>query len=51
LLDEASLQSQSEVRYLVNLSAGGRTARVTLEATSVRNPFGRNELRDFRCGG
>ncbi|HTV80433.1 MAG TPA: type VI secretion system membrane subunit TssM [Steroidobacteraceae bacterium] len=50
LLDEASVQPQSDVRYLVTVTASGRTARVTLEATSVRNPFGRAELRGFRCG-
>jgi type VI secretion system protein ImpL len=50
LLDDASIQPQSDVRYLVTLSAGGRTARLTLEAASVRNPFARNELRSFRCG-
>jgi hypothetical protein len=33
------------------LSAGGHIARLTLEATSVRNPFARNELRSFRCSG
>jgi type VI secretion system protein ImpL len=50
LLDDASVQPQSDVRYLVTLQTGGRTARLTLEATSVRNPFGRNDLRSFRCG-
>jgi type VI secretion system protein ImpL len=50
LLDDASIQTQSDVRYLVTLTAGTRTARITLEATSVRNPFARNELRSFRCG-
>jgi type VI secretion system protein ImpL len=50
LLDDASIQPQSDVRYLVTLTAGSRTARVTLDATSVRNPFARNELRSFRCG-
>jgi type VI secretion system protein ImpL len=50
LLDDASIQPQSDVRYLVTLTAGVRSARVTLEATSVRNPFARNELRSFRCG-
>ena len=49
LLDEATLQPQSELKYLVTLSAGGHTARVTLEASSVRNPFARNELRGFNC--
>ena len=51
MLDEASVQPQSDVRYAVTLSAGGRTARVLLEASSVRNPFGHNELRTFRCSG
>jgi type VI secretion system protein ImpL len=51
LLDDATVQPQSELKYLVTLTAGGHTARVTLEATSVRNPFARNELRGFRCGG
>jgi type VI secretion system protein ImpL len=51
LLDDASVQPQSDVRYLVTLSAGGHLARLTLDATSVRNPFARNELRSFRCGG
>jgi type VI secretion system protein ImpL len=51
MLDEASVQAQSDVRYAVGLSAGGRSARVMLEASSVRNPFGRNELRGFRCSG
>jgi type VI secretion system protein ImpL len=50
LFDDASFQPQSEVRYLVTLRAGDRTARVLLEATSVRNPFASNELRQFRCG-
>jgi len=51
LLDDATIQPQSDVRYLLTLSAGGRTARLILEAASVRNPFARNELRSFRCGG
>jgi type VI secretion system protein ImpL len=51
LLDDATLQPQSELKYLVTLTAGGHTGRVTLEATSVRNPFAHNELHGFRCGG
>ena len=51
LLDDASIQPQSDVRYLLTLTAAGRTARLTLEAGSARNPFGRNELRSFRCTG
>ena len=51
LLDEASVTPQSDVRYLVAVSAGGHSARLLLEAGSVRNPFSRNELRAFRCSG
>jgi type VI secretion system protein ImpL len=51
LLDDAGLQPQSETRYAVTLGAGARSARVMLDASSVRNPFGRNELRGFRCSG
>jgi len=49
LLDDASVQPQTDVRYVVTLTAGGRLARLILEAASVRNPFSRNELRGFRC--
>jgi type VI secretion system protein ImpL len=51
LLDEATVTAQSDVRYSVGLHIDGRAAGLTLEATSVRNPFARNELRGFRCGG
>jgi type VI secretion system protein ImpL len=51
LFDDATLQPQSEVRFIVTLRAGSRSARLVLEASSVRNPFASNELRDFRCGG
>jgi type VI secretion system protein ImpL len=51
LLEDASVQPQSDVRYAVTVSAGARSARVMLEASSVRNPFGHNELRGFRCSG
>jgi len=51
LLDDASIQPQSDVRYLLTLTVAGRTARLTLEAASARNPFARNELRSFRCTG
>lgn len=53
LLDNAGVQPQpqSDVRYHVTFTAGSHNAGVTLEATSVRNPFARSDLRDFRCGG
>jgi len=48
-LDQAKVQAQSETRFLVTFSQGGHTARVIIDATSVRNPFARNELQSFRC--
>lgn len=53
LLDNGTVQpqAQSDVRYQVTFTAGAHNAGVTLEAASVRNPFARNELRDFHCGG
>jgi type VI secretion system protein ImpL len=49
LLDSGRLVPESDVRYTLNLQAGAYEARVRLEATSIRNPFVRNALRDFRC--
>jgi type VI secretion system protein ImpL len=52
LLDNGTIQpqAQSDVRYLVTFTGGTHNAAFTLEATSVRNPFMRNDLRNFRCG-
>lgn len=52
MLADANIQKQSDIRYLVTLSdpTGTYKARLILEASSVRNPFGRDELRGFRCG-
>jgi type VI secretion system protein ImpL len=49
-LDQAKIQPQSETRFLATFSQAGHTARVLIEATSVRNPFSQNELQSFRCG-
>ena len=49
-LDQAKVQQQSETRFLVTFAQGGHSARVMIEAASVRNPFARNELQSFRCG-
>lgn len=48
-LDQARIQPQSDTRFLVTFTQGGHSARVLIEATSVRNPFARNELESFRC--
>jgi type VI secretion system protein ImpL len=49
LLDAGRLVPESDVRYTLNLQAGAHEARVRLEATSIRNPFLRSDLREFRC--
>ena len=51
LLDGASVQAESDVRYRATFRAGASEARVIIEATSIRNPFGKPNLRQFRCTG
>ena len=49
LLDQARIEHDSETRFRITFSAAGKSMRVALEAASIRNPFGRNEVRGFRC--
>jgi type VI secretion system protein ImpL len=49
LLEQASVQVQSDTTFLVTFDLNGRTARLLLEAASSRNPFGRNVLQGFAC--
>jgi type VI secretion system protein ImpL len=49
LLERTQIQPQSDVRYMLNFSAGGKNARVQLEAASIRNPFAHPELLRFHC--
>ncbi len=48
-LEQAKIQPQSDTRFLVTFTQGGHSARLVLEATSVRNPFARNPLQSFHC--
>ena len=48
-LDQAKIEPRSDTRFLVTFTQGGHASRLVLEATSVRNPFARNELQSFRC--
>jgi len=50
LLGRSQLQPQSDVRYQISFSAGGKSARIILDAASIRNPFARVDLLKFRCG-
>jgi type VI secretion system protein ImpL len=49
LLDASQAQRQSDVRYLITFERDGHSARVPIEAASVRNPFGKQTLQQFRC--
>jgi type VI secretion system protein ImpL len=51
LLDQAKVQRQDDKHFSVTVSKGGYNARFMIEANSVFNPFARNELQSFRCGG
>jgi type VI secretion system protein ImpL len=50
LLDGAAVQRDSDTVFTVTFDQGGRQARVRIEASSVRNPFGQQQLlQQFRC--
>jgi len=48
-LDAASLQRRTETRYGASFGFGTVRANVDIDAASLRNPFGDNSVRRFRC--
>ncbi len=48
-MDAVRVERVSEVRFSLTTAAGGHQARVMLEAPSIRNPYGRRDLEQFRC--
>ena len=50
LLDAGQLQAASDVAFTLSLQNGGHQAKVSIEATSIRNPLLKSDLRQFRCG-
>jgi type VI secretion system protein ImpL len=50
-LQAASLQKQSDLRFVASFNFGGHVAKVTLQANNLKNPFLSNALSSFRCGG
>jgi type VI secretion system protein ImpL len=50
LVDDADVQQETDVRYLLTWKAGGHEASVRLDALSVRNPYMKTDLQQFRCG-
>lgn len=49
LMDAAKVERETDVRYVIIFAQGSHEARVVVEAESIRNPFGKNELQQFRC--
>jgi len=49
-LEASGITPQTDTRFVVTVSAGGNTARLLLDAASIRNPFGNPVLSRFRCG-
>jgi type VI secretion system protein ImpL len=50
LIDAGRLDRDTDVRYILSLQAGGQQGRVRIEAASIRNPYGRRDWQQFRCG-
>jgi type VI secretion system protein ImpL len=48
-LDATNPTGQTDVRFQLNLTGGGSSARLLLDAASVRNPFAKPLLTRFRC--
>ena len=50
-LQAASLTRQSDLRFTASLNFGGHTAKLTLQANNLKNPFLNTDVQRFRCGG
>jgi type VI secretion system protein ImpL len=51
LMESARIERETDVRYVLTFAKDGHEARVRVEAASIRNPYGQNELQQFRCDG
>jgi type VI secretion system protein ImpL len=50
LLDAAELKEESDSRYVLTWRRDAHFATVRIEATSLRNPFNKPDVQNFRCG-
>jgi len=50
-LQAAHLQKQSDLSFLASFNFGGKTAKLTIQASNLKNPFLNTEVQRFRCGG
>ena len=51
LLDSATLRAETDVRFDAAFQGGGHQATVLIEAVSIRNPYQKSVVHQFRCGG
>jgi type VI secretion system protein ImpL len=51
LLDAATVKAETDVRFDVAVQSGGHLASVVIEANSIRNPYQKSVVHQFRCGG
>ncbi|MGA2776914.1 MAG: type VI secretion system membrane subunit TssM [Steroidobacteraceae bacterium] len=49
LLDTGSIRAESEVRFDATFQNAGHQATVIIEATSIRNPYQKSPVHQFRC--
>ncbi len=49
LLDGSNVSEFSEIQYVVELTAGSRTAEVVVQTRSVNSPMAHRDLHNFRC--
>jgi type VI secretion system protein ImpL len=49
LLDTADIERQSDTHYRVTFHGGGKSAQISLDASSIHNPFGGHPATQFRC--
>jgi type VI secretion system protein ImpL len=50
LLDAATLKAETDVRFNAGFSNSGHQATVIIEANSIRNPYLKPDVHQFRCG-
>ncbi|HEY0747834.1 MAG TPA: type VI secretion system membrane subunit TssM [Steroidobacteraceae bacterium] len=50
LLDAASMHADSDVRFVATFKAGSHQGGITIEPTSIRNPYQAAVVRQFKCG-
>jgi type VI secretion system protein ImpL len=50
LVDAAEIQTETDVRYALTWRRGNHQATLRIEAVSVRNPFNKADVQQFRCG-